>query len=411
MLRTLLHGIAGVWTDLAPSLLLGLLVAGILRVFLRRDRITKSLGRPGPLSSARAALLGVPMPLCSCGVVPAAVTLRREGASPGAATSFLVTTPETGIESVILTAGMLGWAVAAVKVIASVVAGFVSGVVVDAIRPGAGTPPVDPSGGACTREEEAAGPIARLWRYSFGVMLRDLYGVLVIGTVVSAILGTFLPAGSLEGVPWVRGPLGLLAALALGIPLYVCSTASVPLAASLVHAGLPTGAAVVFLMAGPATNAASLGAVRKTMGSRVLAIYLSSIVLFSLLAGLVLEGISPEVPVHATAGVEPLYLLRAAAGVLLAAGIAWLAGADLVSWARRRLAGRFGRRRLTISVSEVCCEGCMSEVREALMSLEGVRSAVVARGRGTVALSAGPGFDAARALETLRGLGHHARLV
>ena len=118
-------------TELAPSLVLGLLLAGFLHVFVKKDRILSHLGKPGFVSSAKAALVGVPLPLCSCGVLPAALGLRRDGASRGAVTSFLISTPQTGVDSVAVTWAILGWPVALAKVVAAFIAGVLGGTIVD----------------------------------------------------------------------------------------------------------------------------------------------------------------------------------------------------------------------------------------------------------------------------------------
>jgi hypothetical protein len=397
-----------VTVDMAPSLLFGLLVAGLLHVFLHRDRIVRHLGKPGAASSARAALLGVPLPLCSCGVIPAAMALRRDGASPGATTSFLISTPETGVDSIAVTVGMLGWPVAAVKVIAAFVAGFVGGVIVDATKAGAHQKPVYTGSGECGIERGSR--LRRLWDYMFGGIFRDLYGWLAIGIAVSALLSMLVPPGALAGVGWLQGPLGMLAALAIGIPLYVCSTASVPIAAGLVSAGFPVGAAVVFLISGPATNAATMGAVRKTLGGKVLAIYLGTIAVVSLLAGMAMSGLSFAAGPAVAEGSPPLHVLGVAAGAALVAGTLWHAGKDLGTALARNRAGSTSCS-LTLAVDGIECPSCESKVRSALLRLEGVRQAVVSRGSGTAVLTTAPGFDPAKAMELVEGLGHKTRLL
>ena len=230
---------------LAPSLLLGLLLAGLLHVFVKKDRILSHLGKPGFKSSAKAALVGVPLPLCSCGVLPAALGLRRDGASRGAVTSFLISTPQTGVDSIAVTWSILGWPVALAKVIAAFVAGLLGGTIADRISYGMDNQKTAP---ACTDIESGSIP-RRIWNYSFNSLFRDIYAWLAFGILVSALITTFLEPGQLSQFSILNGPLGLLAALAIGIPLYVCSIASVPVAAGLIYAGFPVGSALVFLMA------------------------------------------------------------------------------------------------------------------------------------------------------------------
>ncbi len=153
-------------TALAPSLILGLLLAGLLHVFVKKERVLSHLGKPGFKSSAKAALAGVPLPLCSCGVLPAALGLRRDGASRGAVTSFLLSTPQTGVDSIAVTWSILGWPIALSKVIAAFVAGLLGGTIADRIGNGSenqGKAPV------CTDIETGSLP-RRIWNYSFSGM-------------------------------------------------------------------------------------------------------------------------------------------------------------------------------------------------------------------------------------------------
>ncbi|MBN2607931.1 MAG: permease, partial [Candidatus Fermentibacteraceae bacterium] len=269
-----LSALWGTTTALAPSLVLGLLIAGFLHVFIKRDRILSHLGRPGFISSAKAALIGVPLPLCSCGVLPAALSLKRDGASNGAVTSFLISTPQTGVDSVAVTWGVLGFPVALAKVVAAFIAGVIGGTLVDRTAGSMDTPEQTPG---CAESEHGPLPVM-IWNYSVGTIFRDIYGWIALGITVSALITVLMEPGQLSDYPVLAGPVGLLAALALGIPLYVCSVASVPIAAGLIYAGFPVGSALVFLMAGPATNAATMGAVRRALGGRVFLIYLLTVI-------------------------------------------------------------------------------------------------------------------------------------
>lgn len=298
---------------LSPSLLLGLLLAGLLHVLLNRGQIFRHLGRPGLGSSLRAALWGVPLPLCSCGVMPAAWSLRGEGASPGATTSFLISTPQTGVDSLLPTVSMLGWPVAAFKVLTAFVAGTVSGVLVDALD-GEGSP----SPPSSRRQSAGARNLpARIWGYSFGMILRDTYRWLALGIFISAVIMVLIPRGYLAGWEPIQGPLGLLVALLLGIPMYVCSLASIPVALGLMEAGLSPGAALVFLMAGPATNVATIGAVRKVLGNRTLLVYVSAVFVLSLGGGLALDMLLGPTGGRSAGALHPRGLVGDLSGIVL----------------------------------------------------------------------------------------------
>lgn len=407
MLR-FLDALWGTVTVLAPPLFLGILIAGVLHTFVRRERITAHLGRPGFRSALKAALIGVPLPLCSCGVLPAAIALRKDGASRGAAASFLASTPQTGVDSIVATGGVLGWTVALAKVVAAFVAGVVSGTLVDHLYRN-----MEP--------EEAAGPVScagsqhtgwprRIWDYSFGTIFRDIYRWLLLGLVISAFIVTFLEPGTLSRYELLKGPLGLLAALAVGIPLYVCSLASIPVAAALVYAGFPVGGALVFLMAGPATNAATMGAVWKSMGSKVFWSYIMSVVVVSLAAGLVLNSLDLTIDSqvlhgqHGAAG-DPVGTVL---GILMLAGIASWGVRDIMA----KISSGSGRgRRVVFSIEGMGCMSCVNKVRDALRNLEGVIGVEVSLDDGRAYVRVEDGFDADEAVRALAGTGYRGRVI
>ncbi len=356
--------------ELAPSLFLGLLIAGLLHVLINRERIFAHLGRPGILSSMKASLWGVPLPLCSCGVLPAALGLRRDGASRGATTSFLVSTPQTGVDSLLVTAGVLGWPFALAKLVTAFLAGVTSGTLVD-FFPGDRTGE-DGFAGGCA--DAPGGFFRRIWDFSYRVVFLDIHRWLTLGIAVSAVIVVLVPPGYLADVEVLNGPLGLLAALLVGIPMYVCSVASVPIAAGLIYAGFPVGGALVFLMAGPATNAATMGAVRKAMGGRAFMIYLLTIVGFAMAAGLLLNRLQPVAAVeemhHDHVGLLPA---MAAGVLLLGLAAAWLE--DLGRWMEGRAMS--AEEAMVVSVGGMTCQGCASRVRQAVRPLEGVEDVVV----------------------------------
>ncbi len=394
-------------TALAPSLILGLLLAGLLHVFVKKDRILSHLGKPGFKSSAKAALVGVPLPLCSCGVLPAALGLRRDGASRGAVTSFLISTPQTGVDSISVTWAILGWPVALAKVIAAFVAGLLGGTIVDKIGNGKdnqGTSPV------CTDIETGPLPL-RIWNYSFNGLFRDIYGWLLFGIGISALITTFLEPGQLSQYTILDGPLGLLAALAIGIPLYVCSVASVPIAAGLIYAGFPVGSALVFLMAGPATNAATMGAVRKTLGTRVFLVYILTVIVISLAAGGILNSLNVSVsqPYHSGHSMDSITgLLSVAAGVLLITGMAWFAFREYLDPMLK--SSRRGKT-MKYNVDGMNCSNCETKVSRALKKLPGILDVSASSGKGTVeiALDGSPGFSSLDAVKAIRELGYDVK--
>jgi len=377
--------IQAVWETtqaLALPLFFGLAVAGLLHVFVKKERILKHLGKPGLMSSMKASLVGVPLPLCSCSVLPTALGLRKDGASRGAVTSFLISTPQTGVDSVFVAWGILGWPVALAKVVTAFLAGVVGGTVADAVDRGEELEESTAHG--CTGSERGS-VVARVWDYAVGTIFRDIYLWLGAGIIISALIVTFLEPGQLAEYPILQGPLGLLAALAVGIPLYVCSTASVPIAAGLIYAGFPVGSALVFLMAGPATNAVTIGAVRKALGGKVFLIYLATVVVFSLGAGLLLNSleVSTTGGLHEHMGGSLQRISGAVAGILMVLGMLWFAISDLKERCSNRADQDEGDGSLLLSVDGMTCHGCENTVKRVLEGIHGVQKVIVSASSGT----------------------------
>ncbi len=366
--------------ELAPWLLLGAAVSGLLHGLLPEGFVARHLQGKGGV--AKAVFLGVPLPLCSCGVIPAGVGLKRDGASDGAAVGFLTATPQTGVDSVLVSAGLLGLPFALMKVVAALVTGLVSGWLVDATAPDqAVVTPATPS---------HASHSDRSWRgmAAHAVdMVRMIWRWLVFGVLLSAALGAWLPPGTLAGLG--SGLWAFVLVLLASVPLYVCATASVPIAAALVASGLPTGAALVFLMAGPATNVATLGAVWRGFGGRVLAIYLATLVLGSVGFGLAFDVLAEAVGFAALAGPDPhahhgpMPWWREGSAVVLVLGLAWFAVEDVRAlWARWRStmttqASTDETPVVSVSVAGMTCNGCTSRLERVLQREAGVTAVTV----------------------------------
>ncbi|NOQ23266.1 MAG: hypothetical protein GQ565_11540 [Candidatus Aegiribacteria sp.] len=408
-----LEFIQSVWstiTALAPSLILGLLLAGLLHVFVKKDKMLSHLGKPGFKSSAKAALVGVPLPLCSCGVLPAALGLRRDGASRGAVTSFLISTPQTGVDSIAVTWAILGWPIAIAKVVAAFVAGILGGTIADRIGNGMDNQKTAP---ACANIESGSLP-GRIWNYSFNGLFRDIYAWIAFGILISALITTILEPGQLSQYTILEGPLGLLAALAIGIPLYVCSVSSIPIAAGLIYAGFPVGSALVFLMAGPATNAATMGAVRKSLGTRVFLVYILTVIVISLAAGGILNSLSVSVsqPYHSGHGMDSITgLLSGAAGVLMIVGMAWFTVKGFLSRRLKSSGKSESEKTLKFNVDGIHCSKCEIVISSALKELPGILdvSASAVNNTVVVALDGNHKFDRSKALHVIRELGYDAK--
>ncbi|MCP3979145.1 MAG: hypothetical protein GY716_07410 [bacterium] len=367
-----------VMLDLSAWMLLGMAIAGLVHVLLPRDFIRRQFtGASGVL---KAVVLGVPLPLCSCGVIPTGLGLKKDGAGDGASVGFLISTPQTGVDSVLVTASFLGWPFALFKVAAAAVTGLVGGFMSDALGSSSATE------SAASDDEHAADATgstedARGW--SDGAahaidILRTIWRWLLFGVAVSAAITVFLPTDLLGGLGRGGALVAALSALVIALPLYVCATASVPIAAALVAGGLPTGAALVFLMAGPATNVATIGAIGRAFGRRVLAVYLTTIVVGSIAFSWVFErffgrgGDTAATHVH-----ESGAWWKTVGAVALTGLIAWFAAQDL-----RRLLSRFasrgaGDRSVEVEVDGMTCNGCVNRLESALRREDGVRTAHV----------------------------------
>ncbi|MCZ6766323.1 MAG: SO_0444 family Cu/Zn efflux transporter [bacterium] len=289
---------ARIFAESAPYLLLGFGLAGLLHVFLSRNkRVTGLITAPGSRSVFLAAVFGMPMPLCSCGVLPAALSLRKEGASKGATASFLISVPETDIVSIILTWVLLGPFYAIFRPIAALVTAIVTGLAIDGVegaRSRAET--VRATDSVAERQsdgERQASPQVQGWfgeavRYGFKDMFDDIMPQLTLGLFVAGGLVAVLPGLGLDRV--VGGsPLVYFVMLLIGIPAYVCAAASTPVAVGLIAGGISPGAALVFLLAGPATNIASLVVLARQLGRVALGIYLACIAVISLFMGILFD--------------------------------------------------------------------------------------------------------------------------
>lgn len=373
--------------NLAPWLLLGSVAAGLLHGLVPRDLIQRHLtGRGGVL---KAVLLGVPLPLCSCGVIPAGIGLKKDGASNGAAVGFITATPQTGVDSILVSAGFLGWPFAFAKVGAALVTGIACGLLTDRVSAdsysseGTCAAVVEDSGS--DSGQDAGAVVGEMVEHGVD-LIRMIWGWLVFGVLLSAALTTLMPDNELA--TWTgAGVVGaFVLALLVSLPLYVCATASVPIAASLVVAGMPTGAAMVFLMAGPATNVATLGAVYRAFGVRVVGVYLSTIVIGSAAFGLLYETVIGDVVVGGQDMHEHMSWWAVASAVGLVLMLLYFALEDLSRLYRRRMVSDMVQQH-TVSVQGMTCGGCASRLERHLLQVAGVEAVTISLEEGAATVS------------------------
>ena len=274
--------------DMAPYILLGMLVSGVISVFINNDMIFKHIGPKTFVSTLKSTLFGVPLPLCSCGVIPVAATLRESGASKGSTVSFLVSTPQTGVDSVFLTYGMLGPVFALFRPIAAFVSGILSGVVINNF---------DEDEHHHIRKEDLKknnqlqikDKIISGFKYGFISLPADIVVPLLKGLLVAAAISIFLPPDYIANHFTSNIYAQFFTMLVISIPFYVCATASIPVAVALMAKGISPGAAFIFLMAGPATNASSIAVIKNILGAKTLYLYLGLISLSAIFFGFIFD--------------------------------------------------------------------------------------------------------------------------
>lgn len=369
-----------VWLELAPWMLLGMALAGILHLVIPTRFFQTQLRGPGGV--VKATLFGIPLPLCSCGVIPTGIGMKKSGASDGAAIGFLISTPQTGVDSILVSASFLGWPFAFFKMAAALVTGVLGGWIVEATaaktNPPPPAPPVPAVIGRRRRPREA-------WLHAVEI-LQSIWLWLIIGVTVSAAISLWLPREWTATLnEWGLGA-SMLLMLAISLPWYVCATASIPVAASLVQAGFPTAAAMVFLMAGPATNVATMGAIIGNFGWRVFGLYLAVIVVGSMAAGWLFDtwiGVM-------TAGADPhahhvhgTTWWSFASGLILLGSVVAIAAQSVSRRLLRRQSVLVGAEQ-TFHITEMHCQNCVQKVESSLQKLEGIQAVSVELATGAV---------------------------
>ncbi len=294
----------------APYLLLGIVVSGFLHRFLSVQRIQKWLGGEGFGPVLKAALLGVPLPLCSCAVIPAAVTLKKSGASNGATSSFLISTPESGVDSITVTYALMGLPMAILRPLAAFLSAVVAGIL--QIFLNRQTPvftPVKEKGHSCCHHHPASEEHAHghspdfhahlntelpTWkqslRFAFVDLIEDMAGWFILGIFAAASIEVFVPS---DFFLRFNGALGKLAIVAVSIPMYICASAATPVAASMMLKGLSPGSALLFMLCGPATNISNIVVLQKYIGKKGVALNILAVMLVAWVMALLCDAFLP----------------------------------------------------------------------------------------------------------------------
>jgi hypothetical protein len=388
--------------EMAPYLLFGFLMAGILSICISPEFIERHLGGRGFGPVIKAAVFGVPLPLCSCGVIPVAASFRRHGASRAATTSFLLSTPQTGVDSIAITYALLGTAFAIYRPIVALATGLLGGLLVmlfvrsNGNGDAAEDQPPECHESCCSEEGSKRNIVWRALEYGFVTLPRDIGLSLLVGVVIAGAITATISTAELK--PYLGGGvLSIVLMMALGIPIYVCASASVPIAAGLIHAGASPGAVLAFLIAGPASNAATITTVWKLLGRRTVFLYLLTIAVSAVGAGLALDWLLPTMKITVPDLGETCHdamsggWISAFWAVLLLAVLAFSYAATFLPQKEHAMkhehdADSLPGQRLELAIDGMTCSHCVATVTRALRGCHGVVSVEVdlATGRAVV---------------------------
>ena len=384
-----------IWTllcEMSPYLLLGFLLAGLMHEFIPNKVYTKYLGSNSLKSVVLAALFGVPLPLCSCGVIPTAMGIHREGASKGATISFLIATPQTGVDSIIATYSLMGLPFAIIRPIVALVTAVFGGVlcnVFDHQSSPSGSFKSTLSTSEETKEDHS------LWRalsYAFGEMMEDIGKWLAMGLIVAGIITAAVP-DSWFTIFQGNTLYSILFVLVFSIPMYLCATGSIPIALALMLKGLTPGAALVLLMAGPASNAASILVVGKVLGKRSMLVYLIAIITGAVLFGFGIDYLLPRewftAPVAQyeachEAGISLFSYI--CTGILLVLLLRALFFAHHHHDHEELEARSEGQEFCAYTIEGMNCNHCAENVKKAIAAVEGVEQVEVSLHEGTACI-------------------------
>ena len=397
--------------EMTPYLLFGFLIAGILHEFVPRKIYTNKLSGKNFRSIFWAAIFGIPLPLCSCGVIPTAESIRREGASKGATVSFLISTPQTGVDSIMATASLLGIPFAIIRPLVALVTALAGGW---AVNRWCDDDPVESRTPQHKEEKKSFWQkcIGTL-RYGFIDMLQDIGKWIVIGLAIAAIITIAVPEGffaQFNDYPI----LSMLIILALSIPMYLCATGSIPIAAALMLKGLSPGAALVLLMAGPATNMAAILVINKVLGKKPIIIYLLTIIIGAMGFGLAIDYLLPaewftrSIHVHGAGccGAEGALWWQTISSIIF---VALLAVAFILKYHRHDGCCHDEHcqcnKEQRFRIEGMMCNHCRENVEKNLKNIEGVTDVHVDLAEGAAYVE-GKDIDSTKIIDTINALGY-----
>ena len=388
----------GLCLEMAPYLLLGMLVSGLISIFIDSSFIFKHIGQKNAGSVLKSTLFGIPLPLCSCGVIPVAATLRESGASKGATVSFLVSTPQTGVDSIFLTYGMLGPMFALFRPLAALASGFFSGIVINNFDHDMHHHLSESDNDPKTKDSLHKRIISGV-KYGFLTLPADIVIPLTQGLVVAAAIAILIPPQFIAEHFSSSNLIQYTMMLAVSLPIYVCATASIPIAVVLMAKGITPGAAFIFLMAGPATNASSIAVIKNILGKRTLYHYLVLIAFTAISFGYVLDNFLtitlPDMSSHTHHHVMDDYgsiILSVIFLVILVNAYFYRSKSESTDSADIENNIENDQEKIAITVDGMTCSHCKESVESAIYSFSGVASASVDLLTGNV-IVVGSGLD------------------
>lgn len=370
----LLNSLLFMLNEMSPYILLGFFIAGLMHAFVPQKTFARHLAGTGWRSVVKSAAIGIPLPLCSCGVLPAAISMRRNGASRAASTSFLIATPQTGIDSIAATWSLLGPAFAVIRPIAALVTAVLGGIAVGkSERKNAECINCQPIAEEIAEQKRFGLKLLDALRYGFIDLVGSIGSWLVAGLIIAALITVYVPADYFT-VIGSKPLLSMVTVLIIAIPMYVCATGSIPIALSLMLKGLSPGTALVLLMAGPAANFASFTLISREMGRKSAIIYLISIVVGAMTFGLIIDYVLPADwftirNAQAMAGKEHAFSL------LSTASSAVLVILLVVTFIKRHKRKHINVSTMTkkYKIKGMHCSHCQATVVKSISSVKGVK--------------------------------------
>ncbi len=395
--------------EMAPYLLLGMFVSGLISVFINNNLIFQQIGSKNISSILKSTIFGIPLPLCSCGVIPVAATLREGGASKGSTVSFLVSTPQTGVDSIFLTYGLLGPVYAIFRPLAAFFSGVFSGIIINNFDEDDHHHLDDKN----KNQKEKLPMLKRIVsgiEYGFFILPSDIVVPLSQGLIIAAGIALLIPPDFIANHFISDIYIQYVLMLSVSIPIYVCATASIPIAVALMLKGISPGAAFVFLMAGPATNASSIAIIKNILGKKTLYYYLSLIALTAVFFGIILDNfltITPPKIISHVHNHEPntvtLILTIIFLLILLNAYLSRFRASSIQSMNSPDKNNK-SKNSIEMIVEGMTCNHCKESVESTINSFNGVNNTLVDLASGKVMVN-GDDLDLLKIKEKIEGRG------